>query len=197
MADYADDAAALIEFAGWKEANVAGASFGGMVAQELTLRHPTKVKRLVLLCTSPGGEGGTSFPFHEIDHMSRAERARHMLPIADTRHDAVWAEANREQYEFLLKIASTDPYSDEPNRAMGARRQLEARAKHDTWDRLSQIKCPVMIAAGKYDGIATPQSQRNMASRIPCAELHLYEGGHMFMLQDRAAFADMIAFLNG
>jgi 3-oxoadipate enol-lactonase len=80
---------------------------------------------------------------------------------------------------------------------MGARRQLEARAKHDTWNRLSQIKCPVMIAAGKYDGIALPVSQRNMASRIPNAELHFYDGGHMFMLQDRAAFPDMIAFLNG
>ncbi len=196
MADYADDAAALIQFAGWKEANVAGASFGGMVAQELTLRHPTIVKRLVLLCTSPGGEGGASFPFHEIDHMSRAERARHMMPIADTRHDAAWAAANPDQYAFMLKAASADPYADEPGRAMGARRQLEARAKHDAWNRLHEIKCPVMIAAGKYDGIATPQSQRNMASRIPQAALIFYEGGHMFMLQDRKAFADMISFLS-
>ncbi len=88
MADYADDAARLMEFLGWQDTNVVGVSFGGMVAQEFVLRHPKKVRRLVLCCTSPGGEGGASFPFHEIDHMSREERARHMVPISDTRRDA-------------------------------------------------------------------------------------------------------------
>ena len=47
-------------------AKVVGASFGGMVAQELALRHPDKVERLALACTSPGGAGGASYPFHEI-----------------------------------------------------------------------------------------------------------------------------------
>src|ERR1700722_9808689 len=47
MADYADDAAALISHAGWERAKVVGVSFGGMVAQELVLRHPDKVSRLI------------------------------------------------------------------------------------------------------------------------------------------------------
>ena len=49
---------------------------------------------------------------------------------------------------------------------MGARRQLEARAHHDTWDRLDQIEAPTLIAAGRYDGIALPATQENLASRI-------------------------------
>jgi len=62
MADYADDAAALLDYVGWGTAKVIGVSFGGMVAQELVLRHPAKVERLVLACTSPGGAGGSSYP---------------------------------------------------------------------------------------------------------------------------------------
>ncbi len=195
MADYADDAARLMDFAGWKTANVVGVSFGGMVAQELALRHPARIERLVLCCTSPGGAGGASFPFHEIDHMSREERARHMIPISDTRRDAAWAAANPDQYAQFVAMAAADPYADEPGRAMGARRQLEARAKHDTFDRLHQVACPVMIAAGRYDGIAPPDRQEAMARRIPHAQLRFFDGGHLFMLQDRAAFPAIVEFL--
>lgn len=195
MADYADDAARLMDFAGWKTANVVGVSFGGMVAQELALRHPARVSRLVLCCTSPGGEGGASFPLHEIDHMSRDERARHMIPISDTRRDAAWSEANADQYEQFVAMAAADPYTDEPGHAMGARRQLEARAGHDTFDRLPQIACPVMIAAGRFDGIAPPDRQEAMARQVPRATLRVFDGGHLFMLQDRAALPAIMEFL--
>src|SRR5213076_1542008 len=54
MADYAEDAAALLDHIGWDDALVVGVSFGGMVAQEFVLRHPSRVTRVVLACTSPG-----------------------------------------------------------------------------------------------------------------------------------------------
>ena len=79
---------------------------------------------------------------------------------------------------------------------MGYRRQLAARAAHDTWDRLAEITCPVLIAAGRYDGIALPETQHNMASRIPGATLRFFDGGHMFMIQDRAAFPAFSDFLS-
>jgi 3-oxoadipate enol-lactonase len=197
MADYGDDAAALMDSLGWATAKVIGVSFGGMVAQELVLRHPAKVERLVLACTSPGGAGGASYPFHEIQHLTGEARARHLIPISDTRRDAAWAAANPEQYAEFVAMGAVDPYAGEPGREMGARRQLEARALHDTWDRLDQIDCPVFIAAGRYDGIALPETQERMAGRIPGAELHFFEGGHLFMLQDRTALPAMIEFLNG
>ncbi len=197
MADYADDAAALMDQVGWASSKVVGVSFGGMVAQELVLRHPAKVERLVLACTSPGGGGGASYPFHEIQHLKGEERARHLIPISDTRRDAAWQAANAEAFAQFVAVGAADPYAGEPGREMGARRQLEARAKHDTWDRLDQIACPVLIAAGRYDGVALPATQERMLSRIKGAELKFFDGGHLFMLQDRAALPAMIGFLNG
>jgi 3-oxoadipate enol-lactonase len=195
MADYADDAARLMDFIGWKSAKVIGVSFGGMVAQEFVLRHPAKVERLVLACTSPGGKGGASYPFHQIEHMGREERARHMIPISDTRRDVAWQKANPEQYEQFVAFAANDPYTDEPGRAMGYHRQLAARAGLDTYDRLSQIGCPVLIAAGRYDGIALPATQERMAARIKGSKLQFFDGGDLFMIQDRSALPAMIAFL--
>lgn len=197
MADYADDAAALMDFVGWPSARVIGVSFGGMVAQELVLRHPAKVERLVLACTSPGGAGGASYPFHEISHLKGEARAKHLIPISDTRRDAAWAAANPETYAQLVAMGSADPFAGEPGREMGARRQLEARAGHDTWDRLPRIACPVMIAAGRYDGVALPATQERMAERIPGAVLQFFEGGHLFMIQDRTANPAIGDFLAG
>jgi 3-oxoadipate enol-lactonase len=197
MAGYADDAAGLMDEIGWPSALVIGASFGGMVAQELALRHPARVERLVLACTSPGGEGGASFPFHEIDHLDRIERSRMLIPISDTRRDEHWARSHTELYDQILAMGAADPFADEPGHAMGARRQLEARAGHDAWSRLGQIGCPVMIAAGRYDGVALPETQERMAQRIPGAVLAFFEGGHLFMIQDRAALPTMIGFLQG
>lgn len=197
MAQYADDAATLLDHVGWSTARVIGVSFGVMVAQELVLRHPERVERLVLACTSPGGGGGSSFPFHEIEHLQGEARARHLIPISDTRRDAAWAAANPESYAELVAMGSAVPYADEPGHREGARRQIEARAKHDAWERLDQIACPVLIAAGRHDGIALPATQDKMAARIPGAQLRFFEGGHLFMLQDRAANRAIIEFLQG
>jgi len=198
MADYADDAAGLMDHLGWPDAKVVGVSFGGMVAQELILRHPSRVTRLVLACTSPGGAGGSSFAFHEIEHLKGEERARHLMPISDTRMTAEWAAANPDAHAQVLAMTSApDPYGDEPGRAAGAHRQLEARADHDVWSRLPTITVPVLLAAGKFDGIASPQSQLNLALQIPGSVLQFFKGGHMFMLQDRAAMPAIEGFLRG
>ena len=75
MADYAADALALLDHVGWDRARVVGVSFGGMVAQELAVTAPERVERLALLCTSPGGAGGASYPLHELAALPEAERA--------------------------------------------------------------------------------------------------------------------------
>jgi 3-oxoadipate enol-lactonase len=195
MADYADDAARLMDALGWDTAHVVGVSFGGMVAQEFVLRHAARVKKLVLCCTASGGEGGASLAYHELPAMSADEMAALKVRIADTRHDDAWAAAHPGEYRMLHGFAAADPYRDELGHTQGAARQLAARAQHDTWDRLPQIACPVLVMGGKYDGIAPPGVVAALAQRIAGAALRFFEGGHLFMLEDKTAFEAMTRFL--
>jgi len=196
MADYADDAAMLMDALGWDQAHVVGISFGGMVAQEFVLRHPGKVRRLVLCCTAAGGAGGASFAFHALPKMGADELAALKVKISDIRHDEAWASANPVLYRQLLALAAADPFADEPGHRAGAARQLAARAGHDSWDRLPGISCPVLVAGGRYDGTAKPGVVEALAGRIPGAELLFFEGGHLFMLEDKSAYPAMLKFLS-
>jgi 3-oxoadipate enol-lactonase len=53
----------------------------------------------------------------------------------------------------------------------------------------------VLLCAGKYDGIAPMANMRAMADRIPASELRAYEGGHLFLIQDRSAYAQVVEWL--
>jgi 3-oxoadipate enol-lactonase len=196
MADYADDADALLGALGWKGCRVVGVSFGGMVAQEFAIRFPARVERLVLACTSSGGAGGASYPLHELADLAQDERARRVVALGDTRFDAAWQAAHPERFQTVAAMVSAaDQAADETARA-GMRRQLEARRGHDTYERLPQIRCPVLVCGGRYDGIAPPPNLEAITRQIRGAQLELFDGGHYFMLQDPAAFPHMIEFLN-
>jgi 3-oxoadipate enol-lactonase len=192
MADYADDAAALLDLVGWDSCRVLGVSFGGMVAQELAIRHPERVRRLVLACTSSGGAGGASYPLHELADLKPDERERVQFQLLDTRWDADWREANPEMVALLSdRISGQGP----PER--GPRLQLEARRHHDTAARLGAIDCPTLVCGGRYDGIAPPANSEYLAAHIPGARLEMFDGGHIFFMQDPAAMPAIIAFLSG
>jgi 3-oxoadipate enol-lactonase len=199
MVDYADDADALLEAVGWDRCSVMGISFGGMVAQEFALGYPHRVERLVLACTSSGGGGGASYPLHELSHLTVEEYARRILSLSDTRRDVVWQATHPSEFQWLLNqtLAGLQVGSDEPGRTIGARRQLEARALHDTYERLPGLKTPVFICGGRYDGIATPAHLEAIQRQVPGSRLELFEGGHLFFIQDPRAFERIVAFLNG
>ena len=169
MADYADDANALIEALGWERCLVAGFSFGGMVAQELALRYPHRVERLVLASTSSGGAGGSSYPLHEIAGLPSEDYICRLISLSDTRRDAAWQAAHPEQFQALFEqiLSGLQIGDDEPGRGIGAHRQLEARAHHDTYERLPTLQMPVYICGGRYDGIATPAGMEAMRRQIP------------------------------
>jgi 3-oxoadipate enol-lactonase len=199
IADYADDANGLLDAVGWESCMVMGLSFGGMVAQEFALRYPQRVKRLVLLCTSSGGTGGASYPLHKLAHLPVEERAHRILQLSDTRIDKTWQAANPTLFQVLLDhtIAYLRVEADEPERQAGTLRQMEARARHDTYERLPTLRMPVYICGGRYDSIATPSNLEAMQRQIPGARLELFEGGHLFFIQDIRAFERIEVFLQG
>lgn len=200
MADYADDAAALLDVVGWDSCHVLGVSFGGMVAQNLVVRHPNRVRRLVLACTSAGGEGGPSIDLRLLETLSPTERMQRSLELMDTRVDLSTDPPRMPdglgQLMQTIGAARASTPDDEVS-LMGARRQLEARAGHDVWDSLPSVKSPTLVIGGRYDGIAPAENSKNIATRIPGARLELCDGGHLFMMQDPSAWPTMIEFLRG
>lgn len=147
MEDYADDVAGLMDAVGWDRAHVVGISFGGMVAQHVALRHPERADRLVLACTSSGGAGGSSFDLLALADLDPDERRRIILPVLDTRNDVtVDPPVYAPLFETLATSGDDQPLNaDDPDAAMGARRQLEARSHHDVWDRLGEIGSPTLV----------------------------------------------------
>jgi 3-oxoadipate enol-lactonase len=197
MADYADDAAVLLDELEWSSCLVFGISFGGMVAQEFAIRYPHLVRRLVLACTSSGGAGGASIPFDELATLEGEARATRQIEMMDDRWDDARRESHADEWKMMVAAMSGHLRQDDQSAeaAKGAALQLDARRHHDTWDRLGQIACPTLVCGGRYDGIAPPKNSENLASRIPDAELALFEGGHAFLFQDPTANPRILEFL--
>jgi 3-oxoadipate enol-lactonase len=193
MADYADDAAGLLDAVGWDTALVIGVSFGGMVAQELAIRHPRRVRRLVLACTSAGGSGGSSYPLHEFVGLEGDAYLNQRLQLLDTRWDAAWRAANPEMVAMIAEGFLSGQEGAGPGQ--GPMLQLEARSHHDTSARLGQICCPTLVCGGRYDGIAPAVNSQFLATTIPGAQLALFDGGHIFFMQDPTALPAMLDFL--
>lgn len=199
MADYAADAAALIDELGWESCRVIGISFGGMVAQEFAVTMPSRVERLALCCTSAGGAGGASYPLQDLAALPPAERAKTQLLLLDSRFHTSHLVTHPADLVLAGRLASRHMMdkdkSDKEKRGEAA--QLQARAAHDVSARLSQITAPTLVAVGKYDGIAPKPNGEYIAAHIPNAEHREYEGGHLFIAQDAKAQPEIIEFLNG
>jgi 3-oxoadipate enol-lactonase len=192
MADFADDAAALLDAIGWEDCLVLGISFGGMVAQELAIRHPERVRRLVLACTSAGGVGGASYPLQDLLDQSPEEASARRMELLDTRWDEAW---RKEHPEMVSLITERMPASSGQPPAQGMINQLAARAEHDTSGRLGAIECPTLVCGGRFDAIAPQANSEFLASAIPGAQLETFDGGHAFFMQDPAALPAIVTFL--
>jgi 3-oxoadipate enol-lactonase len=191
VADYATDALALVDHIGWDEFSVIGVSFGGMVAQELAIVAGARLNRMVLISTTAAAEG--SYPIHELYGLPAVDRVARLAELLDTRAAEApeLAAAIRTHLEGEYSLAA--PGGPTP----GLLGQLEARRGHDASGRLQQIPCPVLIVAGRFDGIAPPAAARRLARAIPASRLRTFEGGHgsALLMQDQRAWREITRFL--
>jgi 3-oxoadipate enol-lactonase len=194
MADFAADALALADHLGWERFGVLAVSFGGMVAQELALATPQRVQRLVLVCTSMGGDS-SSYPLHELYETPAGERAARLARLLDTRArtDAALARAIE---DVLTSDANFAMHSDPPD---GLVRQLRARRGHDTTARIGGLATPTLVIAGRFDGISPLPVSETLASSLANAQLAVLEGGHgrPLLLQDARGWPLVTSFLAG
>jgi len=197
MADYARDALEMLDRLGIDRFRMVGTSFGGMVAQEIAVTAPERIERLALLCTSPGGEGGSSYPLHELRELPPEEARALSMKLMDGRFDEAWLATHPLDRLLTEGMANRATTQEGTEAARGEREQLEARKGHDVWRRLPRIACPTLVAAGRHDGIAPPGNAEAIVSQIDQAELRLYEGGHAFFAQDQTAFPEILDFLAG
>lgn len=182
IAWFADDAAALIGAIGLDSAIVYGSSMGGMVAQELALRHPHRVRALILGCTTGGAVKGVPPASETIQQMVRNQSLS-----GDEALSAGWRLGYSDAYiaanygALLARSREASRHSAPPDSYM---RQIVAAAKHDAWDRLHEITCPVMILHGAGDVMIPAANAHLLKQHIPHAELRILAGmGHGYNLE--------------
>ncbi|MCH8995310.1 MAG: alpha/beta fold hydrolase [Chloroflexi bacterium] len=167
-------------------AHVFGISLGGMIAQELALRHPARVGTLILGCTSPGSRRAPG-----------AEQLR--SDIAAFREATDGRSPDLEWFSDFLKrlwteeaLAKSDSYLQDfvfslirfPPKRHGLRSQADAVSGHDAYRRLHRIRHPTLVITGAEDTLIDPQNSTILAERIPGAELRLFAGlKHAFHLE--------------
>jgi pimeloyl-ACP methyl ester carboxylesterase len=164
------------------------------VAQEFAVTWPERVERLALVCTSPGGDFA-SYPLHTLGDLPEDERLAMGAKLLDSRFTPEYLAEHADAQALVDMVANMQgaPASDDVRR--GELAQLDARSRLDVLDRLAKVSCPTFVASGKYDMIAPPANGEAIADRVPGAELRLYEGGHVFFLQDPKAIPDVMEFL--
>jgi 3-oxoadipate enol-lactonase len=193
IADMADDAAAVLDAAGVEAAHVFGISMGGMIAQELALRHPGRVHSLILGCTTCGGSDGVRARREALDAlnaratMTREQAIRAMVPF--TFDGGTPRERIEEELAMrLATIVSIDGYNA----------QIQAiRSWGGTYARLSEIAVPTLVIHGETDELVPAENAPILARAIPGATLvMLPRASHIFLTdQTEAASEAVLSFL--
>jgi 3-oxoadipate enol-lactonase len=193
IADMADDAVAVLDAAGVERADVAGASLGGAIAQEIALRHPHRVRGLVLFCTFCRGPRAVA----AAPEVNATIIARGSMP----------AEEGIRVMNPYVYDAGTPPERIDEDLAIRRRTypstrgymgQVQAMLRWSSYDRLPRIGAPTLVVHGESDRLVPPGNGRLIAERIPGARLVLVPGASHILFTDRpeAVHSAMVDFLD-
>jgi pimeloyl-ACP methyl ester carboxylesterase len=182
VADMADDTAGLLDALGIKSAHVCGASMGGMIAQQLAVRHPSRVKSLTLMMTSSGSR---RLPGPTLKVRSA------LISRPDNANDI---ESVIAHYVRLYKLIGSPAYPADDAylyerlgmsvrrsyRPQGTARQMVAIAADGNRSALlSQIKVPTQVIHGQDDPLVPVAAGHDLAQKIAGAKLDVIDGmGH-------------------
>jgi pimeloyl-ACP methyl ester carboxylesterase len=195
-AQMADDAASLVRALGIPRCHVLGVSLGGMIAQEVALRHPDLVEGLVLGCTGPGGELSLRPSPEAMAAFALAKgenpeaELRRMVPFLYT--DACIRERPEEIEGFVRRRL------DHPTPPGGYLAQLIAAVSHDTSSQLEKIQARTLVITGDADRLVHWENSLRLAGRIPGATLVVLPGApHRLFAETADAFnREVLRFLN-
>lgn len=187
----AGDVIALLDKLGLEKVKLVGHSMGSSIAQELAIRHPERLDRMVLVSTF-SKDGERVLPVLEAwvksweGDFNEEIMAKKVLPYIYS--DKFFENPNR--VRATLGFLKAHPY---PPRVEGLRGQLNAVGGHNTWDRLGQIKVPTLVLAGELDRLTSPSITKEVAERIPGAQFQGIPGAaHACMLEQADLFERLV-----
>jgi pimeloyl-ACP methyl ester carboxylesterase len=175
IAVMADDTVGLMDVLGIDKAHVLGKSMGGYIAQELAIRHPERVKSLMLASTGAGPYVLETNILNEwataaTEGISQKAYFQLMLPF-------IFTDKTFENPEMVRMALATIAANPCPTQDHALVHQFFACVEHYARGRVSQITAPTLILAGKDDFLMPLSLSEELATVIPNANLVVLEGG--------------------
>jgi 3-oxoadipate enol-lactonase len=191
IAEMAADTAELMEELEIESAHVVGISMGGMIAQELALAHPERLRSLTIGCSYCGGPGSQLIPRENAEKlaagMSSGDRDKAIRASYEVNLSPGF-RAEESRYAAFHKMATIVPAARQTIEL-----QVQAIFGHDTSGRLGQVATPTCVVHGSEDGVLPYPNGELIASLIPGSRLKTLAGvGHMFWWEQPKVSADLV-----